>query len=225
MKTRSSSRRLFGWLRITIAFLIFFSGVWGALFGAAKQFNSARFLGRATAAPLKGAKAPRPSGAFPTIDLEAVVPSGLTNPVAIANAGDGTGRLFIVEQPGLIRIVIGGNLLATPFLDISDLVSCCGEQGLLGLAFHPGYVDNGFFYVDYTDVNGNTVVARYTVSANDPNVADPNSAHVILTQQQPFPNHNGGQVVFGPDGYLYIAFGDGGGGGDPQENGQNLQTW
>src|SRR5579885_1254220 len=173
MKTRSSSRRLFGWLRVAIAFSIFFSGAWVALFGAAKQFNSARFPGRAAGAHLKGAKAPRPSGAFPTIDLEAVVPSGLTNPVAIANAGDGTGRLFIVEQPGLIRIVIGGNLLATPFLDISDLVSCCGEQGLLGLAFHPGYVDNGFFYVDYTDVNGNTVVARYTVSANYPNMAHP----------------------------------------------------
>jgi len=96
---------------------------------------------------------------------------------------------------------------------------------LLGLAFHPDYANNGFFYVDYTDVNGNTVVARYAVSAKDPNLADPTSAQTVLTQEQPFSNHNGGQLAFGPDGYLYIALGDGGSGGDPQENGQNLQSW
>ena len=130
-----------------------------------------------------------------------------------------------MQQTGQIRILSGGTLLPTPFLDISALVSCCGEQGLLGLAFHPEYANNGFFYVDYTNVAGNTVVARYEVSPTDPNVADPNSAQTVLTQNQPFSNHNGGQLAFGPDGYLYIALGDGGSGGDPQENGQNLQTW
>src|SRR5581483_2552810 len=104
MKTRSSSPRLFRWLRVAIAFSIFFSGAWVPLFGVAKQFHSARLPLRTTGAHLKGPQAPRPSGAFPTIDLETVVPSGLTNAVAIANAGDGTGRLFSVEQPGLIRI-------------------------------------------------------------------------------------------------------------------------
>ena len=96
---------------------------------------------------------------------------------------------------------------------------------MLGLAFHPDYTTTGFFYVNYTDNLGDTVVARYTVSAKDPNVADPDSAQTVLTQDQPFSNHNGGQVAFGPDGYLYIALGDGGSGGDPQENGQNLNTW
>ena len=166
----------------------------------------------------------RQHGPFPTIQLQ-LVASGLASPVTVTNASDGSGRLFIVQQPGQILILINGTILPTPFLDISDLVSCCGEQGLLGLAFHPDYATNGFFYVDYTDNAGNTVVARYTVSAKDPNVADPDSAYTILTQAQPFPNHNGGQVAFGPDGYLYIALGDGGSGGDPQENGQNLQTW
>ena len=163
-------------------------------------------------------------GPFPTIQLEQVA-FGFTSPVTVTNADDGSGRLFIVQQPGQVLILINGTILPTPFLDISDLVSCCGEQSLLGLAFHPDYANNGFFYVDYTDNAGNTVVARYTVSAKDPNVGDPDSAYAILTQAQPFPNHNGGQITFGPDGYLYIALGDGGSGGDPQENGQNLQTW
>ena len=163
-----------------------------------------------------------PSGQ--TIQLQLVV-SGLNLPVTVTNAGDGSGRLFIVQQTGQIRILNGGTLLPTPFLNISGLVSCCGEQGLLGLAFHPDYANNGFFYVNYTNVAGNTVVARYEVSPTDPNVADPNSAQTVLTQNQPFSNHNGGQLAFGPDGYLYIALGDGGSGGDPQENGQNLQTW
>jgi glucose/arabinose dehydrogenase len=167
----------------------------------------------------------RMHGPFPTIQLQQVA-SGLTSPVTVTNAGDGSGRLFIVQQTGEIRILINGTVLPTPFLDISELVGCgCGEQGLLGLAFHPDYANNGFFYVDYTDDDGNTQVARYTVSAVDPNVADPGSRHPILNQDQPFSNHNGGQLAFGPDGYLYIALGDGGSGGDPQENGQNLNTW
>jgi glucose/arabinose dehydrogenase len=164
-------------------------------------------------------------GPFPTIQLQQVA-TGFASPVTVTNAGDGSGRLFIVQQTGEIRILINGTVLPTPFLDISDLVGCgCGEQGLLGLAFHPDYAKNGFFYVDYTDDDGNTQVARYTVSAGDPNVADPGTRHPILNQDQPFTNHNGGQLAFGPDGYLYIAFGDGGSGGDPQENGQDLTTW
>jgi glucose/arabinose dehydrogenase len=163
-------------------------------------------------------------GPFPTIQLQQVA-FGFSSPVTVTNAGDGSGRLFIVQQTGEIRILINGTVLPIPFLDISDLVGCCGEQGLLGLAFHPDYADNGFFYVDYTDNAGDTVVARYTVSAKDPNVADPASAYTILTQDQPFSNHNGGQLAFGADGYLYIALGDGGSGGDPQDNGQSLRTW
>ncbi|HWW63075.1 MAG TPA: PQQ-dependent sugar dehydrogenase, partial [Thermoanaerobaculia bacterium] len=137
--------------------------------------------------------------------------TGLAGPVALAHAGDT--RLFIVLQAGRIVIWDGTSVLATPFLDIRPLVKSGGEQGLLGLAFHPQYRDNGFFYINYTDVNGNTVVARYHVSATDANRADPASARVLLQVVQPFANHNGGGLQFGPDGYLYIGMGDGGSGG------------
>ena len=157
------------------------------------------------------------------------VTAGLSNPVGAVNAGDGSGRLFIVQQTGQIRIWNGTQLLATPFLDLSATIgSCgsgCGERGLLGLAFHPSYTTNGFFYVYYARLtDGQIVVARYHVSAN-PNVADAASALQILTiAHSSQPNHNGGQLAFGPDGYLYIGVGDGGGGGDPFENGQNTNT-
>lgn len=153
-----------------------------------------------------------------------LVADGLSQPLFVtAPVGDNQ-RLFIVEQGGQIRIIVNGQLLATPFLDIDDLVRSGGEQGMLGLSFHPDYADNGFFYVNYTDNDGDTVVARYSRS-NDPNVADPNSALVILTIDQPFSNHNGGCLAFGPlDGYLYISSGDGGGGGDIAGNAQNRQT-
>ena len=161
----------------------------------------------------------------PAAALEvALVPfaAGLDQPDNIANAGDA--RLFVLEQPGVIRIVEpDGSVLPTPFLDISSRVSCCGEQGLLGLAFDPGYAANGRFYVDYTDNAGNTQVSRFSVTAN-PDVADPNGEVGILSVVQPFSNHNGGDLQFGPDGYLYISLGDGGSGGDPQGNGQNGQT-
>jgi glucose/arabinose dehydrogenase len=163
-------------------------------------------------------------GPFPTIQLEQVV-SGLTQPTTVTNTGDGSARIFIVQQTGQILIFINGSVLPTPFLDISDLVSHEFEHGLLGLAFHPDYAGNGFFYVDYTDPDFNTVIARYEVSAADPNVADPDSAQIVLTQSQPIGDHNGGQLAFGPDGYLYISIGDGGCCGDPFENGQNLDTW
>jgi glucose/arabinose dehydrogenase len=153
------------------------------------------------------------------------VVSGLELPVDIQNAGDGSGRLFIVEKRGRILILQNDQLLPQPFLDIENEVGSQGnEQGLLGLAFHPNYSGTGLFFVNYTDVNGNTVIARIHVSANDPNRADPTSEVDLLQVDQPYANHNGGGLAFGPDGYLYIGLGDGGSGGDPLGNGQNLQT-
>lgn len=148
---------------------------------------------------------------------------GFSNPVSIANAGDE--RLFIVERAGLIRIIDGeGNVEPTPFLDISGIITAGGEQGLLGLAFHPDYSDNGYFYINYTDLDGNTVIERYEVSESNPDIADDQSGMLILEFDQPFDNHNGGDIKFGPDGYLYIGTGDGGDGGDPQDNAQDLST-
>jgi len=149
-----------------------------------------------------------------------VVADGLDRPLYLtAPAGDA--RRFIVEQTGRIRILgADGALGATPFLDLSGRISSGGERGLLGLAFHPGYASNGRFYVDYTDPGGDTVVERYTVSA-DPDVADPASAKRILGIPQPFANHNGGQLAFGPDGMLYVFTGDGGGAGDHMSTGQD----
>lgn len=150
------------------------------------------------------------------------VATGLERPLYATNAGDGSNRVFIVEQGGIIYIMQDGTLLETPFLDVSAWVSRdANERGLLGLAFHPNYAENGEFFINYTNKEGNTVIARYTVSADDPNVADPNSAQVILGIDQPYANHNGGDIAFGPDGYLYIGMGDGGSAGDPQGNGQN----
>ncbi len=160
-----------------------------------------------------------------SVQLVSVV-EGFDRPIYVTGAGDGSGRLFVVEQPGVIQIVKDGEWLETPFLDIRSLINSGGsERGLLGLAFHPDYAKNGLFFVDYTDVNGDTAVARYHVSVDNPDLADPDSAAVILAQRQPYANHNGGNLQFGPDGYLYIGLGDGGSGGDPQGNGQNLGTW
>ncbi|MFT3894973.1 MAG: PQQ-dependent sugar dehydrogenase [Anaerolineales bacterium] len=145
--------------------------------------------------------------------------SGLQRPVDLQ--ADGSGRLFVIEKPGRIRIIQDGQLLEAPFLNIQDRVGSSGnEQGLLGLAFHPDYQQNGKFFVNYTDTNGNTVIARFQVSS-DPNVADPNSEVDLLHVDQPFANHNGGVLAFGPDGYLYAGLGDGGSQGDPNGNGQN----
>jgi glucose/arabinose dehydrogenase len=150
------------------------------------------------------------------------VADGFGMPVHLT-APEGDERLFIVEKVGRIRIVDGGQVLAADFLDISALVSNGGEQGLLSLAFHPDYSTNGYFYVYYTDVNGETRVVRYTVSG-DRNVGDAGSAKLILTVDQPYANHNGGLITFGPDGMLYVGLGDGGSGGDPDNNGQDLGT-
>jgi glucose/arabinose dehydrogenase len=155
------------------------------------------------------------------------VGGAFTLPVAIANAGDGSNRLFVVEKAGVIRIIADGRTLPAPFLDIHTLIdSVSSERGLLGLAFDPNYKDNHRFFVYYTDVNGDTAVARYAVTGSDPNVADPTSGAIILRQKQPYPNHNGGQLAFSPkNGYLYIGLGDGGSGGDPMKNGQNKGTF
>ena len=187
---------------------------------------AAALLGGASAVWMQEAAPQQPDAA--TIIWEPVV-NGLVRPLYMTNASDGSGRLFLVEQGGLIRIIQDGQLLDTPFLDVSDLVSQEAtspvgytERGLLGLAFHPDYAENGQFFIHYTDRNGNTVVARYQVSAGDPNQAEPASAQTLFTAQQPFANHNGGQLAFGPDGYLYLGLGDGGSQGDPYGNAQNL---
>jgi glucose/arabinose dehydrogenase len=156
------------------------------------------------------------------VALEEVV-NGLERPVYLT-APEGDPRLFIVEQPGRIRIVEGGTLRDEPFLDIESRVRSQGnEQGLLSMAFHPRFSENGYFYVNYTGTDGNTRVERYSVSA-DANRADPASAKLIIGYDQPYANHNGGHILFGPDGMLYIPTGDGGSGGDPQNRAQNLSS-
>lgn len=151
------------------------------------------------------------------------IASGLPMPVAITHANDS--RIFITLQRGQIMIYDGAKILPAPFLDIQSLVTCCGERGLLSVAFHPHYRDNGLFFVDYVDQHTDITIARYKVSATDPNRADPSSAQVLLTiNHRQFGNHNGGQLQFGPDGYLYAGTGDGGGAGDPLGNGQNLTS-
>lgn len=171
---------------------------------------------------------PQPATTFPDPGAFAWVEvlSGLQRPVDLQNAGDGSGRLFIVEKAGRIRVFADGQLLATPFLDLTDRVgSSANEQGLLGLAFHPRYLENGRFFVNYTDLNGNTVIARFNVTAADPNQANPASETVLLRVQQPYRNHNGGMVAFGPDGYLYLGLGDGGSAGDPLGYAQVTDTY
>ena len=152
------------------------------------------------------------------------------DPVGIHHAGDGSNRLFVVEQEGRIKVFNNDSntINAQTFLDIRSIVDQDGgytEEGLLGLAFHPNYSENGYFYVNYTDYGPKrNVIARYSVDPDNPNEADYFSSQVILEVNQPYNNHNGGQMEFGSDGYLYISFGDGGSAGDPQDNGQDLST-
>ncbi len=166
----------------------------------------------------------------PSLPLESIsinlmpVAGGFTRPLFLTHAGDGSGRLFVVEQPGRIFVISNGVVNPRPFLDIVSIVgSDANEQGLLSVAFHPDYANNGFFFVNYTDKQGDTVIARYQVSDN-PDLADPNTAKILLTIGQPYVNHNGGQLAFGPDGYLYVGMGDGGAANDPHNNGQTLST-
>jgi glucose/arabinose dehydrogenase len=172
------------------------------------------------AKPTAGAS---PSGSPPAIALRPIA-SGFSSPLDIVEPPDGSGRLFVVEQGGTIRIIKGGKVLATPFLDLTARITSGGERGLLGLAFHPAYACNGRFYVNYTDTNGDTVVAEYAVSTANPDRAAVDPVATLLHIDQPFANHNGGDLVFGPDGFLYVGMGDGGSAGDPMGNGQRLDT-
>jgi glucose/arabinose dehydrogenase len=173
----------------------------------------------------------RPAAASPSTTISPLalgislskVASGLRSPLLVTNAGDGSGRLFIVEKGGKIKILTGGSVLPTPFLDLRTKVSKTGERGLLGLAFHPDYVTNGKFYVYYTNLKGQIVIAQFHRSATDPNRASP-AATVLIRISKPFSNHNGGTLAFGPDGYLYAGTGDGGGAGDPGNRSQSLQS-
>jgi glucose/arabinose dehydrogenase len=162
-----------------------------------------------------------------SITLTPVV-SGLSSPVDLQATDDGTGRLFVVEQAGTIRILQAGALLTTPFLDIRTRVNFSGEMGLLGAVFHPAFAQNQRFYVNYVRLLATgqiqSVIAEYRVSAANANQADPASERILLTVNQPFANHKAGQLAFGPDKFLYIGLGDGGSGGDPLGNAQNLQT-
>jgi glucose/arabinose dehydrogenase len=166
-------------------------------------------------------RAGTPVSGTPALTTQLVV-RGLASPLDL-QAPPGDSRLFVVEQGGRIRIVRGGALVAQPFLDISGRISSGGERGLLGLAFHPSYASNGRFYVNYTNPGGDSQVSEFRVSA-DADRADPGSERPLLGVRQPFANHNGGGLAFGNDGFLYAGFGDGGSGGDPLGNGQNLGT-
>lgn len=185
---------------------------------AAKLLFLAAFVLPLAGAPLNSRAAPEE---LPPLE-PVLVTDGLTLPVHITHAGDGSGRLFIVERRGAIRIYTGA-LLNTPFLDIQSRVrSTGGEEGLLSVAFPPGYAQKGYFYVYYTNLNGDNQVSRFHLG-NTPNTADPDSEELILLISHPTnSNHNGGQLAFGQDGYLYIGTGDGGSGGDPAGNAQNL---
>lgn len=154
-----------------------------------------------------------------SINLEEFA-TGLTSPVEITNANDS--RLFVVQQNGIIKIIQpNGTINPTNFLNISSKIVFGGERGLLGLAFHPQYATNGYFFVYYNNLTGNIIVARYSVSSTDSNVADPASEKILLNIPKPFDNHNGGSIHFAPDGKLWISIGDGGSGGDPNNNAQN----
>jgi glucose/arabinose dehydrogenase len=198
-------------------------GVSGQSAGSSKPASSAHQAAPdAKAAEQVGA--PRQSGGpVPRIALQPL-PFGFKQPLFLTHAGDGSGRRFVVEKTGTIQIIKADQVLATPFLDISSKVRSSGsEQGLLGLAFHPRYAENGRFFVGYTDTAGRNTVERYQVSA-DPDRGDPATGIILLAIGDPAPNHNGGMVVFGPDGHLWVGTGDGGAAGDRYQNGQNRQT-
>ena len=174
-----------------------------------------------SAAQMSGGPGPGP-GPSDSAALQ-LVSSDFAAPVFVTAPPGDTNRLFVVEQGGTIRVLHHDSLRVTPFLDVSGHIVSGGEQGLLSLAFHPSYAQNGRFFVYFTDKHGDTRVVRYRVSA-DPDIADSTSGDTILATPQPFSNHNGGLLLFGPDGKLYVGLGDGGSGGDPLGNGQNLGT-
>src|SRR4029450_6088673 len=174
-----------------------------------------------------GSSSTPPRGTTPSVKLSSVA-TGLSSPLDLQTPGDATDRLFVVQQGGLIRVIKAGALLPTAFLNIASKVTVNGEMGLLGLAFHPDYATNRRFYVNY--VRGSvtapqSVIAEYQTQAANPDVADAASERDLLILNQPAQNnHKGGQLVFGPDGFLYIGLGDGGSSGDPDGNGQDLGT-
>jgi glucose/arabinose dehydrogenase len=178
-----------------------------------------------TSTPAIVGPTPPASPFFPTppANLRQIV-AGLYRPTGLISAHDGTGRMFLLEQTGTIRILKNGALLPSPFLDLSGLINTDGnERGLLGLAFDPKFSQNGYFFVNYTAPSGDSATARYSVSTGNPDQANPASGIEVLRIAHPqFANHNGGNLVFGPDGYLYVGIGDGGGAGDPNGNSQNL---
>ncbi len=158
------------------------------------------------------------------LDLQTIA-EGLDRPLFLTGPSALSDQLYIVQQSGVIRLLSGGELQEEPFLDLTETMgSSSGEMGLLGMALHPDYLLNGFFFVHYTNDDGNSTFARYRRSLLNPNVADPATATILLTVEQPFFNHKGGMLAFGPDGYLYIALGDGGGANDPNNNAQSLET-
>ena len=174
--------------------------------------------------PTEGPPPPSDATSFPDSNNYAwqLIVSNLERPVDLQS--DGSGRLFVVEKSGHIHIIENGHLIQTPFLNIEDRVNdSSNEMGLLGLAFHPNYKQNGFFFINYTGNGGDTFISRFQVSG-DPNLANPSSETNLLRVSQPFPNHNGGGLDFGPDGYLYAGLGDGGAAGDPFGNGQKTDT-
>jgi glucose/arabinose dehydrogenase len=203
--------------------------------GACSSPTSSPSLG-ATAAPSASPSATASSPiALPTVTESPFVAANVRvslepyakvpgSPLAIVAPDDGSGRLLVATQEGLIWAVTNGVTADHPMLDISARITSGGERGLLGIAVHPGFPTDPRIFVDYTDGDGNTVVSSFRMATGDPTRFDPSIENVILRQEQPFPNHNGGAVVFGPDGALYITLGDGGSGGDPQGNGQNLDT-
>ncbi|HVL47043.1 MAG TPA: PQQ-dependent sugar dehydrogenase [Candidatus Thermoplasmatota archaeon] len=202
-------------MRLVVALLV----VTAALAGCAAPEGSEPRSGPTP--PTDGGNAPNATFREPRIGLAPFL-SGLSGPILITHAGDGSGRLFVVEQGGRVKVVTNGTVSPLPFLDVSPLISTGGERGLLGLAFAPDFETTGRFFVDYTDREGDTVVARYRTAAA--NLADPASATTILSVKQPYPNHNGGHLAFGPDGFLYVGLGDGGSGGDPEGHAQDKNS-
>ncbi len=237
--TVTMNHKLFRSPRLRIAALLFLSVALCA--GCAMNGGEALRLllptpvaadGSTPAATVPSAGVPAPAGS--AIDFQPdgvtlateIVVEGLQTPVFVTHAGDGSGDLYVLEKAGTIRIVRAGELLADPFLDISERVTTAGnEQGLLGLAFAPDYVESGYFFVNYSATNDDTVIARFQrVADSAPPRADPTGEFVVLQLAQPARNHNGGMLAFGPDGYLYIGMGDGGASGDRYGNGQNPDT-
>ena len=210
MKFNKNMKRLIAFVVLSVLMLM------GIVLALTSTHSQAAFASHAPAVP--------PNDPTISYGFAPVITQGLANPVFVTHAKDD--RLFIVEQAGRIRIYKNNALTTTSFLDIDPVVRCCGEEGLLGLAFEPNYANTGRFYVYYTNNNGDENIARYTVSLTDTNIADPLSATILMTIPHPTNgNHNGGWLGFGPDNLLYAGTGDGGSGGDPNCNGQNPNTW